>query len=86
MVDPSVKETRSALEFLLVETEKEIARLLQVAIQTKTSINEYSLISSLPPEILSKNFVLCCQPNYNAIGGVVSQGISPLRLSAVCKA
>jgi len=30
--------------------------------------------------------VLCCQPKYNAIGGVDSQGICPLRLTAVCKA
>jgi hypothetical protein len=30
--------------------------------------------------------VLCCEPNYNAIGGVDSHGICPLRLSAVCKA
>lgn len=43
-------------------------------------------ISSLPPEMLSEIFVLCCQPKYNAIGGVDSQGICPLRLSAVCKA
>lgn len=37
-------------------------------------------ISSLPPEMLSEIFVLCCQPKYNAIGGVDSQGICPLRL------
>ncbi|EDR13562.1 uncharacterized protein LACBIDRAFT_322580 [Laccaria bicolor S238N-H82] len=43
-------------------------------------------ISSLPPELLSEIFMLCCQPKYNAIGGVDSQAICPLRLAAVCKA
>ena len=43
-------------------------------------------ISSLPPEMLSEIFVLCCQPKYNAIRGVDIQGICPLHLSAVCKA
>jgi hypothetical protein len=74
LFDPFIKETRPALESLLVDTEQEIARLLQ------------SPISSLPPETLSEIFMLCCQPKYNAIGGVDSQGICPLRLSAVCKA
>jgi hypothetical protein len=93
LVDPFINETRPTLELLLVDTEQETARLQQevgrlqqVAIQIKTSINRCSPISSLPPETLSRIFMLCCQPKYNTIGGVGSQGICPLRLSAVCKA
>jgi hypothetical protein len=84
VVGPFNKDTRPPLELLLADTEREIARLQQVAIQTRTSINRCSPISSLPPEILLEVFVFCCEPNYNAIGGVDSQGICPLRLSAVC--
>jgi hypothetical protein len=73
------KGARAALELFLADTEREIARL-------GASINRASLISSLPPETLSEIFALCCQPKYNAIGGVDNQGICPLRLSAVCKA
>lgn len=80
------KDTRPAFESLLAGTEREIVRLEQIAIQTRTSINRYSIISSLPSEMLSEIFVLCCQPKYNAIGGVDSQETCPLRLSAVCKA
>ncbi|EDR14028.1 uncharacterized protein LACBIDRAFT_321771 [Laccaria bicolor S238N-H82] len=85
MVD-LITKTRPDLDLLLVDTEQEIARLRQVAIQTRRSINKSSSISSLPAEILSEIFAFCCQPKYNAIGGVDSQGICPLRLSAVCKA
>ncbi|EDR14024.1 uncharacterized protein LACBIDRAFT_321767 [Laccaria bicolor S238N-H82] len=80
------KDTRPAFESLLAGTEREIVRLEQIAIQTRTSINRYSIISSLPSEMLSEIFVLCCQPKYNAIRGVDSQETCPLRLSAVCKA
>jgi len=85
LVDPFIKETRPALE-LLADIEREITQLQAVALQTRTSINRRSPISSLPRERLSEIFVLCCQPKYNTIGGVDSQGICPLRLSAVCKA
>jgi len=60
--------------------------LQQIVIQSRISINRYSSISSLPPEALSEIFVLCCQPKYNAIGGVDSQRICPLCFTAVCKA
>lgn len=86
VVGPFNKDTRPAFASLLVDTEREIALLQQVAIQARTSINRCSPISSLPPEALLEIFMLCCQPNYNAIGGVDSQGICPLRLSAVCRA